>query len=112
MPTRHYWASNPPGEELPTKLVQVTPERLNHVFNSDSGSTAVEIALKQAFQYWQLLGKTEKTGQRACVCRGPRQSRRIRPATYSLSKELEDYRFLSQATTPWRTLRRTSRCRS
>lgn len=53
--------SNPLAEELATSLVQVTPPGLNHVFYSDSGSTAVEIALKQAFQYWQLVGKPEKT---------------------------------------------------
>tara|TARA_R110002073_G_scaffold74100_4_gene181161 strand:+ start:5266 stop:6582 length:1317 start_codon:yes stop_codon:yes gene_type:complete len=53
--------SNPLAEELATRLVQVTPNGLNHVFYSDSGSTAVEIALKQAFQYWQLVGKPEKT---------------------------------------------------
>ncbi|MBN1587390.1 MAG: adenosylmethionine--8-amino-7-oxononanoate transaminase [Candidatus Omnitrophica bacterium] len=38
---------------LAEKLVQWTPEGLNHVFYSDDGSTAVEIALKMAFQYWQ-----------------------------------------------------------
>ncbi len=53
---------NPLAEELAERLVAVTPEGLQHVFYSDSGSTAVEIALKQAFQYWQLVGRTEKTG--------------------------------------------------
>ncbi len=53
--------SNPLAEDLASKLVDITPEGLNHVFYSDSGSTAVEIALKQAFQYWQLSGQPNKT---------------------------------------------------
>lgn len=52
---------NPLAEELAERLVEITPAGLNHVFYSDSGSTAVEIALKQAFQYWQLVGNPEKT---------------------------------------------------
>ncbi len=53
--------SNPLAEELASKLVSIAPEGLNHVFYSDSGSTAVEIALKQAYQYWQLTGHPKKT---------------------------------------------------
>ncbi|WP_027339056.1 adenosylmethionine--8-amino-7-oxononanoate transaminase [Halonatronum saccharophilum] len=47
--------SNVPAIELAEKLVEITPEGLNKVFYSDSGSTAVEIGLKMAFQYWQQL---------------------------------------------------------
>jgi adenosylmethionine-8-amino-7-oxononanoate aminotransferase len=47
--------------ELAEKLVQVTPKGLEKVFYSDSGATAVEIALKMAYQYWQNIGRTEKT---------------------------------------------------
>ena len=43
------------------KLVKITPEGLNRVFYSDSGSTAVEVALKIAFQYWRNLGFEKKT---------------------------------------------------
>jgi adenosylmethionine-8-amino-7-oxononanoate aminotransferase len=46
-------ASNIPATLLAKKLVDLTPDGLNHVFYSDNGSTAVEIALKMAFQYWQ-----------------------------------------------------------
>ncbi len=47
--------------ELAEKLVQISPEGLEKVFYSDSGATAVEIALKIAYQYWQNTGLTEKT---------------------------------------------------
>ena len=42
--------------ELAARLVEITPPGLNRVFYSDSGSTAVEVALKMAFQYWQQRG--------------------------------------------------------
>lgn len=45
--------ANVPSILLAKKLVEVTPSGLNKVFYSDSGSTAVEIALKMAFQYWK-----------------------------------------------------------
>jgi adenosylmethionine-8-amino-7-oxononanoate aminotransferase len=45
-----------PGAELAERLVEVAPPGLNRVFYSDSGSTAVEIAVKMAFQYWQQRG--------------------------------------------------------
>lgn len=44
--------THPPAIKLAKKLVEITPKGLNKVFFSDSGSTAVEIALKMAFQYW------------------------------------------------------------
>lgn len=52
--------ANIPSIELAEKLVAVAPEGLTRVFYSDSGSTAVEIALKIAFQYQQHRGRTEK----------------------------------------------------
>ena len=45
--------SHPPGIELARRLVALAPAGLQRVFYSDSGSTAVEIALKMAFQFWQ-----------------------------------------------------------
>jgi adenosylmethionine---8-amino-7-oxononanoate aminotransferase len=45
--------SHPAAEELARRLVGLAPPGLERVFYSDSGSTAVEIALKMAFQYWQ-----------------------------------------------------------
>jgi adenosylmethionine---8-amino-7-oxononanoate aminotransferase len=49
-----------PGIRLAATLVEVAPRGLTRVFFSDSGSTAVEIALKQSFQYWQLRGRANK----------------------------------------------------
>jgi adenosylmethionine-8-amino-7-oxononanoate aminotransferase len=47
--------------ELAERLVALTPEPLTRVFFSDSGSTAVEVALRMAFQYWQQVGRADKT---------------------------------------------------
>jgi len=54
--------SHEPAIELAEKLVEITPSPLTRVFYSDSGSTAVEIALRMAFQYWRQAGRPEKTG--------------------------------------------------
>ncbi len=48
--------SHPGAAELAARLVELAPAGLNRVFYSDSGSTAVEVALKMAFQYWQHRG--------------------------------------------------------
>jgi adenosylmethionine-8-amino-7-oxononanoate aminotransferase len=45
--------SNVPAIRLAQKLVAITPPGLTKVFYSDNGSTAVEVALKIAFQFWQ-----------------------------------------------------------
>src|SRR4051794_16329811 len=49
-----------PGILLGADLLKLAPRGLSRVFYSDSGSTAVEIALKQSFQYWQLTDKPTK----------------------------------------------------
>ena len=46
-------ASNPATIELARRLVELSPDGLNHVFFASDGSSAVEVALKMAFQYWQ-----------------------------------------------------------
>ncbi|MBM4085503.1 MAG: adenosylmethionine--8-amino-7-oxononanoate transaminase [Planctomycetes bacterium] len=53
--------SNPPAIELAKRLADLAPKGLTKVFYSDNGSTAVEIALKMAFQYWQHRGRPRKT---------------------------------------------------
>jgi len=50
-----------PSIELAEALARIAPEGLSRVFYSDSGSTAVEVALKMAYQYWQQRGRPEKT---------------------------------------------------
>ena len=48
--------TNIPATVLGKKLVEAAPRGLQRVFYSDSGATAVEIALKMAYEYWQLRG--------------------------------------------------------
>jgi len=48
--------SHPPAIELARRLVEIAPRGLSRVFYSDSGSTATEIAVKMAFQFWQQRG--------------------------------------------------------
>ena len=53
-----------PAAELAERLVEIAPPRLSRVFFSDSGSSATEIGLKMAFQYWRQRGgaDAERTG--------------------------------------------------
>jgi adenosylmethionine-8-amino-7-oxononanoate aminotransferase len=49
-----------PAEILADRLIKILPQGLQHIFFSDSGSTAVEVSLKMAIQYWRNLGKNKK----------------------------------------------------
>jgi len=46
-----------PPVQLAERLVRMTPNDLQHVFFADSGSVAVEVALKMALQYWYARGQ-------------------------------------------------------
>jgi adenosylmethionine-8-amino-7-oxononanoate aminotransferase len=50
-----------PAIRLAKKLVDLAPPGITRVFYSDNGSTAVEVAVKMAYQYWQLSGRQKKT---------------------------------------------------
>ncbi|MGH9561385.1 MAG: aminotransferase class III-fold pyridoxal phosphate-dependent enzyme, partial [Terracidiphilus sp.] len=52
--------TNETVEELAARLRKVLPAKLEHIFFSDDGSTAVEVALKMAVQYWKNIGRPEK----------------------------------------------------
>jgi adenosylmethionine---8-amino-7-oxononanoate aminotransferase len=49
-----------PAARLGQLLVQITPDGLDTVFFSDSGSVSVEVAIKMALQYWRSLGRRSK----------------------------------------------------
>ncbi len=51
-----------PAVDLTRKLVEITPPALQQVFFCDSGSVAVEVAMKMAVQYWHNRGLPEKQG--------------------------------------------------
>lgn len=57
--------SHRPAIELARRLVEIAPPGLSRVFYSDSGSTATEIALKMAFQYWMQNGDPDAPAPRA-----------------------------------------------
>jgi adenosylmethionine---8-amino-7-oxononanoate aminotransferase len=49
-----------PAIELARRLVELTPDGLEHVFFADSGSVSVEVAIKMALQYQRSRGRPEK----------------------------------------------------
>jgi adenosylmethionine-8-amino-7-oxononanoate aminotransferase len=49
-----------PAEKLTKKLLKLNP-KMNSVFFSDNGSTAMEISIKLALQYWRNIGENKKT---------------------------------------------------
>ncbi len=48
------------GVELARRLIELTPRGLDHVFFADSGSVAVEVAIKMAFQYCAARGESQR----------------------------------------------------
>jgi adenosylmethionine-8-amino-7-oxononanoate aminotransferase len=51
--------AHPTTVKLARRLVEIAPAGLNHVFFSDDGATAVEVALKMAFQYWRQVASPQ-----------------------------------------------------
>ena len=52
--------TNEPAEKLADSLVKISPQ-MHKVFYSDNGSSAMEIAIKIALQYWRNIGEKKKT---------------------------------------------------
>ena len=52
--------THPSAEKLSKKLLKLNP-KMKSVFFSDNGSTAMEIAIKIALQYWRNIGENKKT---------------------------------------------------
>lgn len=52
--------TNPPAALLAERLAALAPRGLTRVFYSDNGSSAVEVALKMAYQYWVHRGRPER----------------------------------------------------
>lgn len=52
--------THPPAIELAERLQAILPARSQRVFFSDNGSTAVEVALKMAYQYWANRGESRR----------------------------------------------------
>ncbi len=52
--------TNLPAILLARRLIEILPKGLKRIFYSDNGSTAVEVAIKMAFMYWQHKGEPER----------------------------------------------------
>ncbi len=61
--------THPPAIRLAERLLELAPEGLTRVFYSDSGSTAVEVALKMAYQWWAQSEGAKGTSRRTTFIR-------------------------------------------
>lgn len=53
--------THPPAVELGKRLLRILPPQLDRIFFCDSGSVAVEVAIKMAMQYWFTHGQSQRT---------------------------------------------------
>jgi len=61
--------THPPAIELAQRLIEIAPAGLGRVFYSDNGSTAVEVALKMAFQWWAQQQEGSRSPRRSAFIR-------------------------------------------
>ena len=86
--------SHEPAIELAEQLVAIAPPGLSRVFYSDSGSTAVEIALKMAFQWWAQRGESRADAVHLPRERLPRRHARRRSRSAGSTCSTRVYRPL------------------
>ena len=102
-----------PGAELAERLVEIAPPGLTRVFYSDAGSTATEIALKMAFQYWRAARRPARAPD---LVRRPRErlprrhdrsrlARRDRPLPLAPTSRCSSTSTASRPATPTRSRR-------
>ncbi|HUE73007.1 MAG TPA: adenosylmethionine--8-amino-7-oxononanoate transaminase [Pirellulaceae bacterium] len=72
-------AGSPTTARLAKRLVDLAPPGLAHVFFSDSGATAVEVALKMAFQYWRQVDPACRAGSMRASTGGRGPTRQVGP---------------------------------
>ncbi len=79
--------ANTPSIELAEALIKVAPAGLAKVFYSDSGSTAMEIACKLAYQFWQNQGGAIRRPRRrpSSPSAGPTTGTRSAPSPWAAS---------------------------
>jgi adenosylmethionine-8-amino-7-oxononanoate aminotransferase len=98
--------THPGAAELAARLIELAPPGLQRVFYSESGSTAVEIALKMAFQYWRQRGSGPRSSASPTATTATR-SARSRSAASTSSTAPSD-RFCSRPTGSTRATRESS----
>ena len=86
--------TNPPASILAKKLIDIAPKGLKKVFYSGDGASAVEVALKMAFQYWLLKDKPAKQ-KFLCLKDGNHGDTRLQKQIADLPKACADVALVS-----------------